>query len=116
MVAKRLHDFLVGKFQQLGSFFYQGDTDPEGGEHTRVLDADDASAHHNQRLGQSGDIENLIAVDDRTPIDGNPGRVGRLGARGDDDVLRLVRLSAALVGDLYMGSVFEACNAWQNID
>ena len=116
VVAECLHDFLVGKLQQLGPLFDQGDAHAERGEHAGVLDADDAAAHHDQRFGQVGQVENLIAVDDRAPVDRHPGGVGRLGPGGDDDVLRLVGLGAAFIGHLHVVGVFEAGDARQYID
>ena len=116
VIAERLDDLLVGKLQQLGPLFDQRDAHAERGEHAGVLDADDAAAHHDQRLGQVGQVENLIAVDDRAAVDGHLGGVGRLGAGGDDDVLRLVRLGATLIGHLHVGGVFEAGHSGEHID
>ena len=116
MVAERLHDLLVGKLQQLGPLFDQRDAHAERGEHAGVFDANDAAAHHDQCIGQVGQIQNLITVDDRAAVGGHLGRVGRLGAGGDNDVFRLVDLRAALVGHFHVGAVFEAGHSSEHID
>ncbi len=116
MVGERLHDLLVGKLQQLGPLFHQDDAHAQRGEHARIFDADDAAAHHDQCIGEFRQVENLIAVDDRAAVDGHLGGVGRLGAGGDDDVLRLVDLGAALIGHLHVGWVFEAGHSSEYID
>ena len=60
------------------------------GEHTTVLDADNATADDNHRLGQVGEVEHQIGINDGGPVDGNLCGSGGLGAGADEDVLRLV--------------------------
>src|SRR5882757_1824566 len=116
VVAEGFHNFLVGKLQQLGPLFDQGDAHAERGEHAGVLHADDTAAYHDERLGQVRQFEDLIAVDDGTPVDGYPGRVCRLGAGGYDDVLRLVGLRPALVGHLHVVGIFKTGHTGKHVD
>ena len=64
VIAERLDDLLVGELQQPRPLFNQRDAHAERREHAGVLDADHAAAHHDQGLGQVGQVQNLVAVDD----------------------------------------------------
>jgi len=50
-----------------------GHAHAENREHARVLHANHAAAHNNQRAGQRLQIENLVAVDNCAAIDGHLG-------------------------------------------
>ena len=116
VIAERFDDLLIGEFEQARALFNERDANAERGEHGGVLDADDAAADHDEGLGERGQVEHLIAVDDVAAVDGHLGREGGLGADGDDDVLRLVDLRAAVFGDADVIGVVEAADAVEDID
>ena len=93
VIAEGLDDFAIGEFEQAVALFDQGDADTENREHAGVFDADNAAAHDDQGLGQLGQVENLVAVHDGAAVDGHIGRIGGLGADGDDDAVGLERTS-----------------------
>ena len=85
VVGERLHHFGVGEFQQARPLFHQDHAHAQRREHAGVFDADDAAAHHDQRLRNLRHVQDLVAIDDVAPVDRHFGRCRRLGSGGDDD-------------------------------
>lgn len=90
MVAKRFDHFGVGKFEQAGALFNQGDAHAQGGKHAGIFDADDAATHDEHGSGNFRHAKNLIAIDDGAAIEGYQGRLGGFCAGGDNDVAGFV--------------------------
>ncbi len=88
VVAEGLDDFLVGKFEQLGSRFSIRVTRTPRMANMQVYSTPMTPPPTTIRdSGQGGEFEDLVAVDDGAAVDGNLGRRGRLGADGDDDAV-----------------------------
>ena len=66
--------------------------------------------------GSSGRFENLVAVDDGAAVDGDFGRVGRLGADGDDDAVGFERVVALRALDADLIGIDEAGDAVDDVD
>ena len=108
VVAQRLDDLLVRELQQPRPLLDQDDADAERREHAGVLDADDAAADHDQRLGQLGQLHQLIAEQDRASVDGHVRRLGRPRAGRDDERVGPAGRLAVGVHDLDRVRVHEA--------
>ncbi len=116
MVAERFDHFGIGKFQKARSFFDERDAHAESGEHTGVLDADDAAADNDHGFGNFGYAKDLIAVDDGAAVEGNERRFCGLCAGSDDDVVGLVFGLSARTLDLNAIRIEEAGGAGDDID
>ena len=73
MIAEGLDDLLVGELEEARAALDECDTNAERGEHTTILNADDAAADDDHRLGQVGEVEDEVGVDDGRAVDGHLG-------------------------------------------
>ena len=116
VIAEGFDDFAIGELEQAVALFDERDADAEDGKHAGVLDADDASADHQERAGQFRQGKNLVAVDDGAAIDGDPGRVGGPGADGKDHAVGFEGEFALRTLDAQLMRVDEAGDAMNDID
>ncbi len=116
MIGQRLHHFGVGEFEQAGPLLDQNDAHAERREHAGVFDANHAAAHHHQGLGDLRHLQDLIAVQNGAPVDGDLRRDGGLGADRDDHIFRVAFGGAGQSGDAHGMGVDERGRAEQDID
>jgi hypothetical protein len=116
VIAKGFDHFGIGEFQEARAFFDQGDTNPESGEHANVLNANDAATDDDHGLGNLGDAENLVAINDGGAIERDERRFGGLGTGGDDDVVSFEFGLAARAFDLNAMRIEEAGGAGDDVD
>ena len=116
VIAQRLDDLLVAEVEHVGPALDDGHLGAERGEDRRVLDADDARSHHDQRGGDAFQGEHTVRVDDGAPVEVHAGRPSRAGTHGDD---RRVETHAPLAGrarDCHRVRVVEPCRAGEKRD
>ncbi len=116
VVGKSLHHFGVGELEQARLFFHQDHAHSQDGEHAGVFHADNAAAHDDQRLGQVGHLQDLIAVDDAAAVEGNLRRLGRLGAGGDHNRFGFVVGLSDGADDAQMKGIDELRHAGDQLD
>ena len=87
VITEGLYDLPVGKLEQPIALFNQSNADAENGKHACVFDTDDAAPDYDEGPRQLRDVEDLVAVDDGAPIDGDFAGDGGLGADGDYDAI-----------------------------
>ena len=89
VVAKRLGDLVVAEVEQVGPRIDDRHLGAERREHRRELDADHARSDDHDRVRQLPQAQHdVVAVEHRRAVEGDLGRMGRLRARREHDVLR----------------------------
>ena len=85
-MQKFVDDLVVAELERTIVSIDDGDLDAELGEHRRVFNADDAAADDRKCLGQTSEVDDVVAGENGVVI-GLDGRRGRDAARGDEDEL-----------------------------
>ncbi len=116
VVAERLDDLLVRELQQPVALFNQRYAHAQHREHAGVFHADHAAAHHDQRLGQRLQAQNLVAVDDGLAVHRHFVRDGGLGAHGDDDLAGLECRIGLRALHAHLVRIDEAGDAVHHVD
>src|SRR4030095_10129512 len=83
--------------------------------HRGVFDSDDASADDDHGLGDCWEVQNLIAIDDRSTVDRNCWRYGRPGTRRDDHELGLTIHLVVQPGHTEVLRIKKARRTTQNV-
>ena len=112
MIAEGFDDLLVGKVEQAVALFDERDAHAQHREHAGVFDADDPAAHHDERVGQRLQAEDLVAVDNGAAIDGHLRRRGGLRTHGDDDAVGFKRHFALRALDAHVVRIDEVGKPW----
>jgi hypothetical protein len=84
---KGFDDLGIAEVQHGALLFDDGDLCAQSGEYRRVLDADHAGADDDHRRGNDFQVENAVGVQHSLFVERDAGRVCRLRAGGDHDVL-----------------------------
>ncbi len=115
VVGQRFHHFGVRKFQQSRTLLHNRHTHAQRGEHARVLHADHATAHHDQRFRNLCHVQNLIAINDRPSIHRHFRIDRRLRTRRDHCVRRFQFIASVTVFHLHPMRVQKTSYSMQQV-
>src|SRR5262245_14326852 len=87
LVDQLVDDLAIHELQRLLAALDQSHLNPERREHRRVLDADDAGAHHDQGARQLADPDDVVTGDHDLAVGADARRRRRRRADGDDEAL-----------------------------
>ncbi len=96
---ERLGEFVVNELEQPRARLDERDVNPHGRQHAGVFRADHPAADDDHALGQLGEVDQFIGVDDGVGRERHVRRARRRGADGDEDVVGLHLMRVRAVDD-----------------
>src|SRR5579872_5605740 len=117
LMGEVFDQLMIDKVEHRGARFHQRHRDIQRTEDGGVFHTDDTGADHRQAPWQAWDLDDLIAVEYRGPVERHARRAMRPGADGDQETLGLEAADVAVIrGDLDAMRIEEPRRALERLD